>query len=85
MLRREKGVDEHWRFASFELKEPSKEALKAYTPGDPIVREALVVCWNRDRGEAYKTVVSLTEDRVVFWEHRPGEQPNVNRRRVSRV
>ena len=40
-------------------------------------REALLICWNRDDGQAYKAVVSLDEDRVVSWEHRPGEQPNV--------
>lgn len=77
VLQRDREVDGRWRFASIELKEPLKEAIKAYASGDPIVREALVVCWNRERGEAYKFVVSLTEDRVVFWEHRPGEQPNV--------
>jgi primary-amine oxidase len=77
VLRREKGVDERWRFASIELKEPSKQALQACSPGDPIVREALVVCWDRESGQAYKSVVSLTEDRVVAWEHRPGEQPNI--------
>jgi len=77
ILRRDKGVDGRWRFASVELKEPSKEALRAFAPNGPIVREALVVCWNRDDGQAYKSVVSLTEDRIVSWEHRPGEQPNI--------
>ena len=28
-------------------------------------------------GSAYKALVSLAEDRVVRWEHRPGEQPNM--------
>ena len=37
----------------------------------------MVVCWNRDDGAAYKAVVSLTENRVVSWEQRPGEQPNM--------
>jgi primary-amine oxidase len=77
VLRRERGVDERWRFASIELKEPSKGTLRAYEPGDPIVREAVVVCWNRDDGQAYKAVVSLSEDRVVSWQHCPGEQPNI--------
>ena len=73
-LRREKDVGERWRFASIELKEPSKQRLAS---GDSIPREAVVVCWNRDDGQAYKSVVSLTEDRVISWEHRPGEQPNI--------
>ena len=36
-----------------------------------------MVCWNREDGQAYKSVVSLTEGRVISWEHRPGEQPNI--------
>jgi primary-amine oxidase len=77
ILRREKGADERWRFASIELKEPPKGSLNKIGSRDPIAREVLVVCWNRDDGRAYKSVVSLTEDRVLSWEHRPGEQPNI--------
>lgn len=77
ILRRDKGVDEPWRFASIELKEPSKSTLKEYAPGSPSSKEAEVVCWNRADGRAYKAVVSLAGDRVVSWEHRPGKQPNV--------
>ena len=74
ILRRDRGVTDRWRFASIELKEPSKQALSA---GEPIAREAIVVCWNRDGGDAYKAVVSLSGERVVSWEHRPGEHPNL--------
>jgi primary-amine oxidase len=77
VLRRERGLDERWRFASIELKEPSKGTLRAYKPGDPIVRDAVVVCWSREDGQAYKAVVSLSEERVVSWQHCPGEQPNI--------
>jgi primary-amine oxidase len=77
ILRRDKGVDGRWRFASIELKEPSKRALRAFSSGEPIVREALVVCWDRESGQVYKAVVSLSEDRVLSWQHRPGEQPNI--------
>jgi primary-amine oxidase len=77
ILRREKDMSGRWRFASIELKEPVKEALRGFAPGDPIAREAILVCWNRDNGQAYRSVVSLTEGRVVSWEHCPGEQPNI--------
>lgn len=77
ILRRDKEVDGRWRFASIELKEPSKLALQEFSGGDQISREAIVVCWNRDDGQAYKAVVSLTDDRIVSWEHRAGEQPNI--------
>jgi primary-amine oxidase len=77
ILRRDQGVDDRWRFASIELKEPAKEAVRDFEPGDGITREALVVCWNRDDGRAYKAVVSLTEDRLVSWQHHSGKQPNI--------
>src|SRR5215210_6129511 len=73
-LREDRGFDERWRFAAIELKEPPKEVLAS---GRKVPREALLICWNRDDGQAYKAVVSLDEDHVVSWEHRPGEQPNV--------
>ena len=77
ILRRDRGLNGRWRFASIELKEPSKTILAEFGAEKPVPREALVVCWNRDSGEVYKSVVSLTEDGVVSWEHRPGEQPNI--------
>ncbi|HEX2409752.1 MAG TPA: primary-amine oxidase [Solirubrobacteraceae bacterium] len=77
ILRRDQGVTERWRFASIELREPSKDAVRDFTPGDPIAREAVVVCWNRDDGAVYKARMSLTEDRVVTWDHVPDGQPNM--------
>jgi primary-amine oxidase len=74
VLRRDRGLGDRWRFATIELREPHKAALR----GDPPPpREAVALLWNRDDGEAYKAVVSLTDDRVAAWEHRPGEQPNM--------
>ena len=75
VLRRDQGVGERWRFASIELREPAKAVVRAFAPGDPIRRAAEVICWNRDDGRAYKALVSLTEDRVTAWEHRPGSSP----------
>jgi primary-amine oxidase len=74
ILRRDRGVTDRWRFATIMLHEPAKARLRE---PEPPPREAEIVCWNRDDGQAYKAVVSLTDDRVVAWEHRPGEQPNM--------
>ena len=76
ILRRDRGVTDRWRIASIELNEPPKEIVAAYRAGDPITREAIVVCWNRDSGDVYKALVSLTDDRAVSWLHLPGVQPN---------
>ncbi len=77
VLRRDRGVDERWRFAAIELREPAKDVVRAFSPGDPIRREARVTCWSRDEATTYKALVSLTEDRVVSWEAVPGEQANM--------
>ena len=77
ILRRDRGVDERWRFASIELREPAKDVVRAFTSGDPIRREARVTCWSRDEGTPYKALVSLTDDAVLSWEAVPGEQANM--------
>ena len=77
ILRRDRGVSERWRFASIELREPSKRTVGEFSAGDPIRREAVVICWNRDDGQVYKAVVALGDDRVLAWEHQPDGQPNM--------
>ena len=77
IVRREREVGEGWRFASIELREPAKADLSALSSGRLTGREALVVCWNRADGRAYRAVVSLTGDAVTAWEHLPGQQPNM--------
>jgi len=74
VLRRDRAVGPRWRFASIELKEPGKDA-----PQDPhpAHRQALAICWNRDDGQAYRAVVSLTAAAVTTWEHLPGQHPNM--------
>ena len=70
ILRRDRGVGAGWRFASIELKEPGKAALAA---GAAAGREAIVVCWDRSDGQAYRAVATLTGDAVTSWEHLPGQ------------
>jgi primary-amine oxidase len=74
IVRRERTIGDTWRFASIELKEPSKDALAAGQPG---AREAIVVCWDRADGLAHRATVSLTGDKVTTWEDLPGQQPNM--------
>src|SRR5882757_3034068 len=82
IVRRDRGVGAGWRFASIELKEPAKAELSR--PAEPALessalarREAVVVCWNRADGHAYRATVSLTADAVGAWEHLPEQQPNM--------
>ncbi|HTU30591.1 MAG TPA: primary-amine oxidase [Solirubrobacteraceae bacterium] len=77
IVRRDREVGERWRFASIELREPSKPTVREYRAGDPIERVARIVCWDRDDGSVYQGLVSLTEDRVVSWRLEPDGQPNM--------
>jgi primary-amine oxidase len=77
ILRRDQGVTDRWRFASIELREPSKQAVRDHKPAASFGREARVVCWNRDDGQVYKALVELTRDRVIGWSHEPDGQPNM--------
>ena len=52
ILRRDRTLGASWRFASIELKEPSKDDLPALEAGPGAQREAIVVCWDRADGQA---------------------------------
>jgi primary-amine oxidase len=77
IVRRDCEVGDRWRFASIELREPTKATVREHTDGDPIDRAARVVCWDRDSGSVYQGLLSLTEDRVVSWRLEPDGQPNM--------
>ena len=76
VLRRDRGVEPpRWRFASIELAEPAKAALRQT---GPVRRDALVVCWNREDARAYRAMVSLPDGAVTAWEElEDGQQPNM--------
>ena len=74
ILRRDRGVGAGWRFASIDLVEPAKDVLAA---GAAVARQAVVVCWDRADGRAWRAVVSLTGDAVTAWADLPGQQPNM--------
>lgn len=67
ILRRDHGVGGRWRFGSIDLREPEK--------GDPEPpREAEVICWDRDSGDAYRAIVALDSGRATM-EPLEGVQP----------
>ena len=77
VVRHDRGVGDGWRFASIELREPAKADLPALASGRLARRDALVVCWNRADGQAYRATVSLAGNEVTSWQHLPGQQPNM--------
>ena len=77
ILKREKGVGEGWRFASIELIEPSKSAVKAFeADGTVPERRARLVVLNRAENATYIAVVSLASDALLDFTHVPDVQAN---------
>ena len=76
ILIRDRGFGPGWRIASIELREPDKQTVRDFSPGDDIRREARVVLWDTRDGSAYKALLSLTDDAVLSWDPQPGKQPN---------
>ena len=76
ILRREQHIDDSFRFASIELKEPPKAAVKAWRPGDAVPRISFAVLLNRAENQTYEATVDLTADAVVSFELIPGVTPN---------
>ena len=59
------------------MAEPGKAELRAFDDGGPPPpRRAEVICLQRSNNATYKSVVSLTDDRVESFEHIPGVQAN---------
>jgi primary-amine oxidase len=72
ILRRDQGITDSWRFASIELKEPAKAAVKAWKPGDAVPRRSLSILWDRQTNQTYEAVVDVAGDRIDSWTHQPG-------------
>jgi primary-amine oxidase len=72
-VRRDRGVGARWRFASIELREPAKAAVRDGT----LNREVVVICFNRDDGRVFKGRVSLHARRITAWDEVPDGQPNM--------
>ena len=71
ILRRERGVDDRYRFVQVALKEPAKAAVlaaEANGPGGEIEREAKAVLIDRGERATIEAVVSLSRGRVTSWE-----------------
>src|ERR1700728_127603 len=67
ILQQEWGVGESARSVYVTLREPAKDAVLSYQPGEPIDREADVVIRERAEHRTYEAVVSITAGEVRQW------------------
>src|ERR1700693_3618198 len=65
------------RFVSVSLKEPAKESVHRFTGREPIRREASAVLFDNGTNSCYETSLSLTDRKVLSWQHIPGVQPTM--------
>jgi primary-amine oxidase len=77
IVRSERHLSNQVRFVSVTLHEPLKSVVLNFKPGEPITREAFMVLLDNTHEATYEAIVSITERRVVSWEHIPGVQPSI--------
>src|SRR5262245_27608085 len=64
------------RFVSVALKEPDKAVVHGFT-GPPPPREAFAVLFANARNACYEATLSLTDEKLLAWNHVPGVQPTM--------
>ena len=75
ILKSERKLTDSARFVYVSLKEPPKETVLSFRPGEAVRREAHVLLRERAERKTYEAVVSLTEGKVASWREVPGIQP----------
>ena len=77
ILLAERSLGLKTRFESIALNEPPKELVLGLEDGGTASREAFIALFDNETGAVYEATVSLSEDRVLSWEHIPGVQPRI--------
>jgi primary-amine oxidase len=77
IVRTERAPGPRVRVIFIMLHEPAKKVVLAHRPGDAVERAAFVVLVDSAAGRTYEAVVSLSQGRVLSWEHVPGAQPAI--------
>jgi primary-amine oxidase len=77
LLQSHENVTPTTRFVSVSLKEPSKEAVHAFTGDESLSREAFSVLFDNAANACYEATVSLSENRLLNLRRIPGVQPTM--------
>jgi primary-amine oxidase len=77
IVRRSQSLGPSVRFATVTLKEPAKETVLSFQPGDEIDRAAFLILLDNATAATYEAVVSLSKGIVTSWDYIPGVQPPI--------
>jgi len=78
IVRRERPVDDSWRFVTVTLAEPPKAVVRAHKSGTAIARRAFVIAIDRRKGQSYEGLVDLVNGTVERFDALPpGIQPSI--------
>ena len=77
IVKAEKNLEEKVRFPTVVLKEPEKQTVLNFQPGDKIEREAFIILLNNADKATYEAVVSITAGNVKSWQHLLDVQPAI--------
>ncbi len=75
IIRQQAGLSKRILFEQIRLREPKKNVVHNFAPGDSIEREAFVVVLDRDAEKVYEALVNLGTESLVSCNHIPGVQP----------
>ncbi len=77
LLRENGKVTRTMRFVSISLKEPDKKIVCQFTGKEPSERQAFAVLFDNGANACYEAIVSLTDRKLLSWNHIPGVQPSM--------
>ncbi|MGH7278122.1 MAG: primary-amine oxidase, partial [Candidatus Rokuibacteriota bacterium] len=77
IIRAQRTPGPRTRVVSIALHEPPKDVVGRHRPGDAVERAAFVVLMDTAASKTYEAVVSLSDKKVVSWQHVPGVQPSI--------
>ncbi|MFD2658396.1 primary-amine oxidase [Gracilibacillus thailandensis] len=77
VVKKEKKINDSFRFVSVTLYEPSKETVLNFKKGDPIHRKAFIILLDNKEEKTYEAIVSIDKESILKWEHIPDVQPGI--------
>jgi primary-amine oxidase len=77
IVRDRQSLGDSYRFPCVTLHEPLKSQVLSFQSGDPVYRQAFLILLDNATGHTYEAIVSLTEEKILSWQHIPNVQPNI--------